>query len=126
VILVLVLKDDKKPGPPNPPPSPPDPDIPNFNPYEVYQSDPATMSYKLKINPNLKDSFKFPFNDTYNNFKFSNISLNGNNAFAQGKTLRFTFSGDESSVEDVRAQKKNLAAGPNAQPQLNLSVDIGT
>ena len=121
MILVLVLNKDDKPNPP--PPSPPDPDIPNFNPYEVYQSDPATMSYKLKINPNLKDSFKFPFNDTLNNFKFTNISLNGNNAFEQGKTLRFTFSGDESSAEEVRVHKKNLGA---AQPQLNLSVDIGT
>lgn len=81
-ILVLVLKEDDKPNPPpTPPPSPPDPDIPHFNPYEVYEADAASMSYKLKINPNLKDSFFFPFNDTYNNYKFTNISLNGNNAF---------------------------------------------
>jgi hypothetical protein len=56
--LVLVLKNDDKPNPPpTPPPSPPDPDIPHFNPYEVYEADAASMSYKLKINPNLKDSF---------------------------------------------------------------------
>ncbi len=95
VILVFVLKKDDKPNPPpTPPPSPPDPDIPHFNPYEVYEANDTTMSYKLKINPNLKDSFQFPFNDTENNYKFTNISLNGNNAYPSGKTLRFTFGGD--------------------------------
>jgi hypothetical protein len=89
------LKDDKKPSPPTPTPTPPDPDIPHFNPYEVFYSNDTTMSYKLRINPNLKDSFQFPFNDTDNNYKFTNISLNGNSAFASGKTLRFTFKGDQ-------------------------------
>ena len=117
VVLVLLLKDDKKPPtPPSPPPSPPDPDIPHFNPYEVYLSDPASMSYKLKINPNLKDSFQFPFNDTFNNYKFTNISLNGNNAFASGKTLKFTFKGDQTQArDDVRVHKKKTPV-PNANP----------
>lgn len=39
------------------------------------------MSYKLSINPKLKDSFKFPYNDTANNYRFTNISLKGDNQF---------------------------------------------
>lgn len=126
VVLVLLLKDDKKPDPGPSPPSPPDPDIPHFNPYVVYYNDSNTMSYKLRINPNLKDSFQFPFNDTFNNYKFTNISLNGNNAFASGKTLKFTFKGDQTQArDDVRVHKKKSPV-PNANPSLNLNVDIGT
>ena len=94
LIVVLALKkDDPKPDPT--PPSPPDPDIPHFNPYEVYQSDPANMAYKLRINPNLQ--FKFPYNETANNIRYTDISLNGNSSYQSGKTLRFTFSGARSA-----------------------------
>lgn len=107
VILVFALKKDNPPSPPSPPqPTPPDPDIPHYNPYEVIESDPISMSYKLTINPNLKDSFKFPYNDTVNNYRFTNISLNGEANFNQGQTLRFTFRGDANTANDVRVHKK--------------------
>ena len=46
-LFFLLKKDNKPPGPK------PDPDVPHFNPYEVLESNPQTMTYTLGLNPKL-------------------------------------------------------------------------
>jgi hypothetical protein len=72
-LFFLLKKDNKPPGPK------PDPDVPHFNPYEVLESNPQTMTYTLGLNPKLQNSFKFPFNETANNKRFTQITLQGDN-----------------------------------------------
>lgn len=119
VVLFLVLR-KKDPSPPTPPG--PDPDIPHYNPYEVVTSDPVAMTYKLALNPKEKGKFKFPYNETFNNKQFTTITLQGQNSFSAGKTLRFSFQGGN----NVTVHKSRSVPSNAAQPQLNLSVDVST
>ena len=85
VTLVLVLK--KKDEPVNPP-TPVDPTV-HYNPYQVLESDPEHMHYK--IGRNTKLDFQYPYPATVNNPFVDTLILQGSRA-ADNSNLRVAFS----------------------------------
>jgi hypothetical protein len=74
VILTLNKQDDQ---PPTPPLCPTNPKAPGYHPYIVTGGNTEKMYYKLGIDPSINNSFKFPFGDTQNNYRFKDVYLQG-------------------------------------------------